>query len=99
MKYIIDTNVLIWYPEKSTKLSDLIYDILNDSENKIFVSLATIWELAIKLNLGKIKITEPFEDFISNYIYSNDIQLLEISLSHLYQISQLENFIKTHSTE
>jgi PIN domain nuclease of toxin-antitoxin system len=92
MKYLIDTNVLIWYSENSSKISNSIYDVINNPQNKIFVSIVSLWELAIKLNLGKIKITDSFVDFISNYITKNTIDILEISVSHLLRISTLENF-------
>lgn len=59
MKYLLDTHTFIWSVMDSNKLSEKAKNIIEDSENEIFVSGISFWELAIKTQLGKMK----FENF------------------------------------
>lgn len=59
MKYLLDTHTFIWSVMDSKKLSEKAKNIIEDSENEIFVSGISFWELAIKTQLGKMK----FENF------------------------------------
>ncbi len=49
MEYIIDTHVLIWYLEGNEKLTNNIIQIIEDKKNIIFLSIASLWEISIKL--------------------------------------------------
>jgi len=55
---LIDTHVLLWWWTDSTKLSRVATDAILDSRNRSYVSAAVAWELAIKVNLGKLKARE-----------------------------------------
>lgn len=59
MKYLLDTHTFIWSIMDSKKISENAKNIIEDSENEIFVSGISFWELAIKTQLGKMK----FENF------------------------------------
>lgn len=63
--YLIDTHVLMWYLAGDRQLSENALNIIEDSSNEIKVSLASYWEMSIKINLGKLKLPVPLEDFIS----------------------------------
>jgi PIN domain nuclease of toxin-antitoxin system len=56
MKYLIDTHVLLWITENSSKLPDKIKNIVLDERNSIYVSIVSAWEIAIKLGTGKLKV-------------------------------------------
>lgn len=62
MRVLLDTHVLIWWLEGSAKLSKRASALLSNPGNTILVSAATGWELAIKLNLGKIDVSFPVAD-------------------------------------
>ncbi len=59
MKYLLDTHTFIWSVMDSKKLSENVRTIIEDSDNEIFISGISFWELAIKTQLGKMK----FENF------------------------------------
>ena len=50
MKYLLDTHIIIWLLEDT--LTPKIYDILEHRENNIYLSSASLWEIAIKINLA-----------------------------------------------
>ena len=89
MKYLIDTHTLLWIVTDSPKLSARAKSLYLDVQNTIFVSLASLWELAIKSSLGKISFEMPLEDFVEEHIRDNDIEILSIELPHILRIEKL----------
>ena len=53
-KYLLDTHIFLWWMSNAEQLSQEIYDIISDGSNQIYISSATIWEIAIKEALGKL---------------------------------------------
>ncbi|MBN1290433.1 MAG: type II toxin-antitoxin system VapC family toxin [Candidatus Latescibacteria bacterium] len=92
MKYLIDTHVLLWIITEDKKLSDIVKQIYLNSENEIFFSLACIWEMAIKISLGKIFIDQPLDKFIDKYIKGSNIEILMIDLQDVIKIETLPFF-------
>lgn len=89
MDYLIDTHTLLWIVTDSPKLSDRAKELYLNPENKIFFSLASIWELAIKSSLSKLTLEIPLEEFVDEHIKGNDIQILNIELPHILRIEKL----------
>jgi len=56
MAYLLDTHALIWYFENEGNLSHKAEDLIDDPANSIYVSAATLWEIAIKVGLGKLDV-------------------------------------------
>lgn len=92
MKYLIDTHTLLWIVTKNPRLSDKAKAIYLNSENEILFSLASIWEMAIKISIKKLSINEPLNDFIQNHVKGNDIKILNIELSHILILENLPFF-------
>jgi PIN domain nuclease of toxin-antitoxin system len=89
MKYILDTHVFIWYATGDKRLTPRSRSII-ESSDEMFVSIASIWEMAIKVNIGRLDFKKPFQKIIENQIIINKYKLLSISLKHLFKLSQLE---------
>ncbi len=56
MKVIIDTQSIIWFAENNPRLSANARAVMENKSNECFVSMATFWEVSIKVNLGKLAI-------------------------------------------
>ena len=91
MKLLIDTHVLLWIAGDSENLSKKVASLILDEENSLFLSFASIWEIQIKSQLGKLDITKLLPDLIQEQCQSNDIQLLEVKLQHIYGLKDLPN--------
>jgi PIN domain nuclease of toxin-antitoxin system len=89
VKYLIDTHTLLWIVTNDPKLSAKAKDLYLDSENEIFISMASIWELSIKSSLGKISLEQPLDEFVDEHVKGNDIRILKIELSHVLRIENL----------
>ena len=61
MNLLLDTRVLIWCFESNKRLKESVRELLADSDNNIFVSAVSTWELSMKAALGKITMPEDFE--------------------------------------
>ena len=90
--YLIDTHTLLWMRFDEEKLSDKVRGIVENRKNKLFVSVATLWEITIKYSLDKIILPDKPDVYLSNVLFEDDLQILPISPIHalrLYTIPQL----------
>lgn len=88
MKYLVDTHILIWHGENNPALKPDTISILNDASNEIFVSHASLWEMAIKVSLGKLQLAVPVEQF-GEALIRNGFTLLAFDLPHYSALSKL----------
>lgn len=90
--YLLDTHALLWYLRNSPELSKKALKIIN-TEDEIFVSVASLWEIAIKNSIGKLDLEFSIEE-IENLCNEKDIMILQINGKHLDKIKLLP---KIHS--
>jgi len=88
MNYLLDTHMLIWYLNGDKKLSDDSVTIIDNTDNKIYVSIVGLWEIAIKISLGKLKISIPFEE-LKNVLEQMSFDILELNFSDLLNLQKL----------
>jgi PIN domain nuclease of toxin-antitoxin system len=79
MRLLLDANALLWWRDASSRLSSRAHEEISDGRNEIVISIATLWEIAIKRGLGKLKFDDDFEQVIRE----EDFALLPILLAHL----------------
>lgn len=88
MGYILDTNALIFYLYNPERLSKVAVDIVHNEDNQIYVSIVSLWEIAIKSSIGKLEIKNSMEE-IAGICLKYKIELLAINPQHLDQIANL----------
>jgi PIN domain nuclease of toxin-antitoxin system len=91
MKLLVDTQSFIWFVENDKLLPAKIKKALEDSENNIIISIASLWEMTIKVTLGKLHISDDIER-IFDKIYQNGFEILPILPEHIIKLSTLEYF-------
>jgi PIN domain nuclease of toxin-antitoxin system len=89
MSYLLDTHTFIWFDNDPDKLSTLVAAICSSSDNDLLLSLASVWEIQIKSQLGKLQLPLPLPDMIQNQITRNRVELLPIELSHILNLANL----------
>lgn len=82
--YLIDTHILLWWLNNSPQLSSEAIDII-DSNSNIFVSAASLWEMALKKEMKKLR----YPDNILDYIEHEDFHILDIKATHVLKTSEL----------
>lgn len=75
--YILDTHTLLWFFDEAENLSSRVKNII-ESESELFVSIITFWEIAIKQNIGKLKIEQRPSDLML-LTEQQEIGILQIS--------------------
>jgi PIN domain nuclease of toxin-antitoxin system len=70
-------------------LPSSITAIINDGRNDILLSIASVWEMAIKQSTGKLNLGTPYSSFIAEQIRLNSMELLPVRLEHLDIITTL----------
>jgi PIN domain nuclease of toxin-antitoxin system len=88
MQLLIDTHVLIWFLEGNKSLSKPHRQIISDSQNDVLVSIASLWEIAVKISLGKLTLAKPLADVIKQIAVEN-IEVLPILPAHALHVSTL----------
>ncbi|MDR2971027.1 MAG: type II toxin-antitoxin system VapC family toxin [Bacteroidales bacterium] len=93
MKYLLDTHVVLWVAENSPLLSDNAKAIILDKSAEKFVSIASAWEVAIKLGTKKLHLDGGLPEFF-RMIDENGFVLLSVEREYLLQIAQLPDHHK-----
>lgn len=88
MQVLIDTHILIWFLEGNSLLSNQRQKILTDSQNEVFISIASLWELAVKLSIGKITLSKSLLQIIQQ-IDTENIEILPILPQHVLEVEKL----------
>ena len=89
MKLLLDTHAFLWWIMDDPKLSPQAADAIQDSDNDIYVSVASAWEIAIKAGLGKLKLPDTPKRFVPRQIAANNFLVLPINLDHGLAVQDL----------
>ena len=89
MKILLDTHAFLWLTSDAPELSTKAKKLYADPNNDFLLSLASLWEMAIKLQLGKLTLQQPFEKFIPLQLQENNIIQLDISFRHITKVTTL----------
>jgi PIN domain nuclease of toxin-antitoxin system len=88
MNNLLDTHTLIRFINGDKALSVQAKDKIEDSNAINYVSIASLWEIAIKISLGKLELRTPFTE-IRNQIRVNSFQILPVSFEDTLAVSTL----------
>ncbi|OGM20750.1 hypothetical protein A2714_03660 [Candidatus Woesebacteria bacterium RIFCSPHIGHO2_01_FULL_38_9] len=90
MKYLLDTHVFIWWLEADQRLSQNLKRIIDNPNNIKFVSVATFWEIIIKVHTKKLFLKTPVKNILKNF----EFETLEINLKHVLGLEKLPDYHK-----
>lgn len=88
MRILLDTHAFIWFIEGNTQLPETIRSVIASGNHDIYVSIISFWEIAIKVNSGKLKISRTLPE-IFVYAQENHFELLAIGSDAVCQLSNL----------
>src|SRR4030067_1116222 len=89
MKLLLDTHAFIWWDSNPDKLSPRALTLCQYRRNTLIVIVASLWEMQIKAQLGKLKLNIPMAELIEKQKETNAIKVLTISLEHILQLGNL----------
>jgi len=88
--FLLDTQIFIWWMEKGSRLSNGLFKLLNDPQNRIFLSVASVWEMVIKK--GKKKLRTPKD--IEGGVKASGFSTLPIEILHVLGVEKLPSYHK-----
>jgi len=89
MKLLLDTHAFLWFIMGSSNLSETARALIEDPANENLLSVASLWEMAIKVSLGKLTLASSFDDLIPRQLGLNGIELLNIKVDHTSVVATL----------
>ncbi len=91
MNLLLDTHTFLWFAgrQQYALLPSATRDVLEDGANALYLSYASVWEIAIKVSIGKLQLTEPVTDLVRFQQAKIGLQLLPFKLDHLDQVERL----------
>jgi PIN domain nuclease of toxin-antitoxin system len=89
VKLLLDTHALLWWVQGTPALGRRATAVVSDPANDVLFSIASCWELAIKLSLGRLRLTQRLDRFISEQLRVNGFSLLQIELRHVVRVADL----------
>jgi PIN domain nuclease of toxin-antitoxin system len=89
MRVLLDTHAFLWWIDDSPQLSDRARATIAEGSNDLFLSAASGWEIAIKAQLGKIRVQGELDAFMAAQLHQNNISVLSIQLEHALHVASL----------
>ena len=89
MKLLLDTHIFIWWADQPEKLSHAALSALEDEANELLLSVASVWEMQIKIQLGKLKLSVPLKELVKTQQETNDITISSVALTHVLALDAL----------
>ena len=85
MNLLLDTHTFLWFAIASlgNNLPQPTRELLAEQSNRLYLSTASPWEVAIKVSLGKLNLPQPIRQIVQTEMSHNGLNLLEIKLAHL----------------
>ena len=89
MRVLLDTHTFLWWITDDSQLSTTARQVMENTDNTLYLSAASGWEIAIKARLGKLRLPDDVRGYVSEQISINAIQVLPIEMSHALQVYTL----------
>ena len=89
MRLLLDTHIFIWWADQPEKLSHAALSALEDEANELLLSVASVWEMQIKIQLGKLKLSVPLKEIVKTQQETNDLTISPLALTHVLALDAL----------
>ena len=92
MRVLLDTHAFLWWVAGSPKLSADAHEIISGEHNEPFFSVASAWEIAIKVSTGKLQLPDSPQKFVTEQLSRNALEVLPIYLRHAVGVHSLPDY-------
>ncbi len=83
MRLLLDTHTFLWFIGGDSGLDEYARGLIENRGNERFLSVASLWEMAIKAGIGKLEVPLPFSRLFDEHVFANAIEVLSIQAEHL----------------
>jgi PIN domain nuclease of toxin-antitoxin system len=89
MRLLLDTHAFLWFIQGSQNLSETARNLIEDQGNQKLMSIASLWEISIKVSIGKLDVGMAIAELLSREVYGNGFEVLAIQANHLDELTKL----------
>jgi PIN domain nuclease of toxin-antitoxin system len=89
LKILLDTHVWLWMQAEPQKLGPLARQVVGDAGNELLFSAASVWEIAIKVRVGKLRLPEPVSRYVPSRMQSSGVSALLVTHAHAAAVADL----------
>lgn len=89
MPALIDTHTFLWLTGDTSRLSPTARSFMEDKSNQLLLNIASGWEIAVKLSIGKLKVALPLDELLTAAAARAVVQLTPITNAHVIAVSRL----------
>jgi len=89
MKLLLDTHIFLWYITADLRLLPLFRDTIREPNNEVFLSVASLWEITVKYNLGKLPLPQSPDIYIPTERRRHEIKSLSLRENAVKELAQL----------
>jgi PIN domain nuclease of toxin-antitoxin system len=89
MKLLLDTHTFLWWDSEPSKLSSKVLALCQDRANAVLLSVVSVWEMQIKSQLGKLKLSLPLAEMVETQRQINNVEVMSITLAHVLALENL----------
>lgn len=89
MNLLLDTQAFLWLDSDQARLSSPARQACANSQNMLWLSAASAWEMQIKIALGKLRLARPLAQIITDQQTTNGVQVLPVHLAHVLALQDL----------
>lgn len=89
MKALLDTHAFLWWITNDSRLSARALRLVKDPGTSVYLSVASDWEIAIKVGLGKLELSDDLDEFIQDQLTTNRIDVLPVHMNHALFVHKL----------
>jgi PIN domain nuclease of toxin-antitoxin system len=86
---LLDTHVMLWWLRADRRLSSLASRVVASGENQLLWSIASSWEIAVKIALGKLELERPVHRLYGELVSGQGVEILPIGHDHCTQLAAL----------
>jgi len=89
VRLLLDTHVWLWAVSAPERLGDQAREVLEAADNELLLSAASVWEISIKVGLGKLTLPEPPDRFVPGRMARDRIAALPVTVPHALAVANL----------
>lgn len=89
MKLLLDTQCWLWWFAHPERLNEGVTEQISDETNEVWLSVVSVWEMGIKVSIGKLPLPETIDDYISTRMLQLGAKSLKITASHALRVAAL----------
>jgi PIN domain nuclease of toxin-antitoxin system len=92
VKYLLDALPFLLWISDSSKLPPAVVEVIKNPRNSIFLSISSVREIQVKSQIGKVDLPSPVLDIVMRQNQENGIEMLQISLAHMVELTRIPNY-------